>query len=90
MERLAAFGRARQARIAILAQPQEPTATPEQVEIKNGILACAQANRLLTLDLFPIFDRIPLEQRTQLFPRHMSAEGNRIIATELVAFLARK
>lgn len=89
MERLAAFGRVRQARIVVLAQPQQPTATPEQLEIKDGLLACARANRLLTLDVFPAIDRVPLEQRTQLFPRHMSAEGNRIIATELAGFLAK-
>lgn len=90
MERLAELGRAREARIVVLAQPQQPTATPEQLEIKNSLLACAQASGLLTLDLFPPIDRLPREQRTQLFPRHMSAAGNRLVATELAGFLERQ
>jgi hypothetical protein len=89
MRRLAALGRARHARIVVLAQPQQPTATPEQLEIKNGVERCARANQLLFLDLFPAIEGLPLEQRTRLFPRHMNAEGNRLVATELAGFLAR-
>jgi len=87
MKRLAGLGRARQVRIVVLAQPQEPTATPEQLELKDGLLACAQDEGLLTLDVFPAIERLPLQERTQLFPRHMTAEGNRMIATELAGFL---
>jgi hypothetical protein len=89
MERLAALGRTHHARIVLLAQPQEPTATPEQLEIKNAVLACAEANHLLALDLFPVIGRLPLEQRTALFPRHMSPEGNQLVASELARFLER-
>lgn len=87
MERLAALGRAHHARIIILAQPQQPSATSEQVEIKNGVLACAVANDLAVVDLFPVIDRLPLDQRERLFPRHMSVEGNRIVATEVTKLL---
>ncbi len=89
MQRLAVLGQARHARIVVLAQPQQPTATPEHLEIKSGVEACAQVHHLLFLDLFPLIESLPLDQRTQLFPRHMSAEGNRMVATELASFLAR-
>jgi len=89
MQRLAALGRERHARIVVLAQPQQPTATGEDEELKDGVLACAQANQLLTLDLFPVIESLPSEQRMNLFPRHMSVEGNRLVATELAGFLDR-
>jgi hypothetical protein len=89
MQRLAALGRARHARVVVLAQPQEPTATTEQLELKDGVLDCARAQQLPVLDLFPVIEHLPFEQRVALFPRHMSAEGNRLVATELAAFLAR-
>jgi hypothetical protein len=87
MDRLAALGRARDLRIAILAQPQEPTATAEELRLKDAVLACARADQLPTLDLFPIIDSLPPERRTELFPRHMSREGNRLVATKLAEFL---
>src|SRR5262249_20307376 len=51
IQRIAELGRARKARVVILAHPQQPTSTPEDLEIKNGVLACAHANQLQTLDL---------------------------------------
>ncbi len=87
MERLAVLGRARSASIVVVAQPERPTAAPEDLEIKNGVLTCAQASHLLTVDQFPFLESIPLAQRTQLFPRHMSPEGNRLVAAELARFL---
>jgi hypothetical protein len=87
MRRLATLGRARGERIVVVAQPQRPTATAEDIEIKDAVLACARANELLVLDLFPIFDRLPPERRAALLPRHFSAEGNALVANELTAFL---
>ena len=85
--RLAALERSRHVRIVILAQPQALDAMSGDVEIKNGVLACAVANNLLTLDLFPVIDALPQEQRMRLFKGHMTAEGNRLVATELARFL---
>ena len=87
MDRLAAFGRARNARIVVLAQPQEASPPPDQVEVKDGTLACARAKSLATLDLFPVLDRMTPEQRAPLFQNHMTAEGNRVVAEELSRFL---
>jgi len=87
MQRLTALGRAHDARVIVVAQPQQPTATAEQRAIKDGVLACARANQLQTLDLFPVIDALPEGQRIALFPRHMSAEGNRLVATEIAASL---
>jgi hypothetical protein len=89
MGRLATLGRARKARIVVLAYPQQPAATPEQLEIKSGVLACAKANHLLALDLFPVIDSLPAEHRARLFNRHYTVEGYRLVATELASFLAR-
>ena len=89
MERLAVLGRARHARIVVVAQPQVPEALPEHREIVSGVIRCAAANQLGALDLLPVFERLPAEQRQPLFPRHMSAEGNRLVATELARFLGR-
>jgi len=89
VKQLAMVGRARHTQIIVLAQPQQPAATPEQLEIKNGVLACAQANHLSVLDLFPVIESLPPAQRTPLFPRHMSAEGNRLVATEVADFIQR-
>jgi hypothetical protein len=88
MDRLAALGRAHDLRIVILAQPQEPTATAEDLRLKDAVLACARADKLPALDLFPIIDSLPLQQRTELFPRHMSREGNRLVAAKLAEFLS--
>ncbi len=88
MGRLAELGRTGNARVVVLAQPQQPTATPEQLELKSGVLACAAASHLLALDLFPVIESIPPDQRTPLFPRHMSVEGNRIVGTELARLLS--
>jgi hypothetical protein len=89
MERLAALGRARQARIVVLAQPQVPDTPPEHLEIKNGALACAGASQLSALDLFPVIDSLAPEQRARLFHGHMTVEGNRLVGTELAHFLDR-
>jgi hypothetical protein len=90
MRRLAERGRVSNVRIAVLAQPQQPIATPEQLEIKDALLKCAEANGLPIIDLFPVIEKLPLEQRTELFPRHMSPEGNRLVAVEVAAFLEKQ
>ena len=86
MERIATAVRASAARVVILAQPQAPDATPEHVQIKNGVLGCAATAGLQVLDLFPIIERMPAGQRQRLFDGHMTAEGNRVVATALATF----
>lgn len=88
MGRLAALGRKHRARVVVLAQPQQANASVEHLEIKDGLLACARENGLLTLDLFPVIAGLPPEKRAALFPRHMNVEGNRIVGTELMRTLA--
>lgn len=88
MDRLAAFSRAHSVQILILAQPQAPTATPDELARKDTVLACARAAQLEALDLFPVIEAMPLEQRAQLFPRHMSREGNQLVAAKVAEFLA--
>jgi len=87
MDRLAAFGRARNARIVVVAQPQQPDETADDRRLKDAVLTCARANQIAAVDLFPVFERIPPEERTRMFPRHMDADGNRVVATALAGFL---
>lgn len=87
MGRLATLGQERGARIVVVAQPQRPTPAAEDLELKDGVLACASADHLPTLDLFPVFDALPLARREALLPRHFDAEGNALIAAQLDAFL---
>jgi hypothetical protein len=87
MQRLAAFGRAHRARVIILAHPQEPESAREDLDITHRVLACAQANDLPTVNLFPVFERLSPTQRTGLFAGHLTPEGNRLVATELAALL---
>jgi lysophospholipase L1-like esterase len=89
MERLAALGRARHARIIVLAQPQQPSMEQWERDIKDRVLACAQANELLTLDLFPVIEALPAQQRARLFNGHMKPEGNRLVADELARLIGR-
>jgi len=89
MQRLVTLGETRHAQIVVVAQPQQPTATAEQRELKDGLLTCAAAAHVLAVDLFPPLDRLSPEQRAQLFERHMTAAGNRFVATELAGFLER-
>lgn len=88
MGRLAALGRKHRARVVVLAQAQQANASAEHLEIKDGLLACARENGLLTLDLFPVIAGLAPEKRAALFPRHMNVEGNRIVGTELMRTLA--
>ncbi|MEO8601502.1 MAG: hypothetical protein ABI629_02890 [bacterium] len=88
MPRLAALAHDRNAVVIVLAQPQVPDTTAEHAELKNGVLDCARANHLLTMDLFPIVDALPAEQRARLFHGHMTAEGNRLVGRELAQLLA--
>jgi len=88
MERLAALGRTRRAQLIVLAHPQQPTSPPEHHEIKDALLACARAQGLLALDLFPAIEALPEAQRVELFPRHLTAEGYRLVGSELARFVA--
>ncbi len=87
MDKLAALGRARNARIVVVAQPQQPEETADDRRLKDAVLECARAAHLSAVDLFPPIEGLPSERRTALFPRHMSAEGNRIVAAQIAQFL---
>lgn len=87
MERLAALAKTSKRRVVILAQPGQPSATPDDLGIKNEVLSCAAQNQLAILDLFPVIEAQSPEQRATLFDRHMTAAGNRLVATEIVRFL---
>jgi len=88
MERLAQLGAERHALVVVLAQPQVPDATDEQLELKDGVLTCARANGLVVLDLFPTVAALTAEQRALLFHGHMSAAGNRLVGEALARLLA--
>ena len=88
MERLAALG-AGGPRVVVLAQPQAPVSDPADVAIKEAVLACARAEGLATLDLFPHVDAVPPAQRALLFETHMTPAGNRFVAARLAEFLER-
>ena len=85
MDRLRTFAGAHNIRIIVLAQPQAPTPEAEHLELKEGVLACARADGLPTLDLFPVVARLTPKERVKLFDRHMTVEGNRLVAAELFA-----
>lgn len=90
MERLAALGQARRAQVIVLAQQQQPSTVEGERSTKDRVLACAQSNHLLTLDLFAVIDGVPTEQRARLFNGHMTAEGNRLVANELASLIGRQ
>lgn len=87
MARLAELGRRHDVRIVVLAHPQAPDSTPEDVQTAATVLACAADNGLTALDLFPVFTRLPLDERQRLFDRHLTPAGNRLVAGELAALL---
>src|SRR5262245_25841308 len=80
MERLATLGRERKAQVVVLAQQQQADVPPGDLETKAALLACARANQLQTLDLFPVLAAIPADSRRRLFTGHMTPEGNRLVA----------
>jgi hypothetical protein len=88
MERLATVGHEREARVVVLAYPQQVTPTPDEREIKDVVLGCAVAAHLQTVDLFPAFDALSEPQRARLFDRHFTPEGNHLVAAELVRDIA--
>ena len=83
MKRLAAFGRDRALRVVVLAHPQQATSPPDERALKDAVLACADAARLETVDLFPVFDVLPDAERARLFDRHFTPEGYHLVAAEL-------
>jgi hypothetical protein len=88
MSRLAALGRARHIRIVVVAHPQVPEIVPEQREMAQRVLACARAEHLEALDLFPVFEQRTAEERARLFHGHLSVAGNRLVAAEIARALA--
>lgn len=90
MQRLAAFSRTHEVQVVILAHPQQATATPQDLEIKNGVLACAAANQLATVDVFPVIELLPPVQREQLFDRHFTADGYHLMGQEVAHFLTHR
>lgn len=89
MPRLAALARERHLRVVVMAQPQQPDETAANAELAGGVLDCARATGLEVLDLLPVVAALPAAQRERLFHGHLSAAGNRLIAEQLAAFLAR-
>ena len=89
MQRLAALARAGHARVVVLAQPQQADETADDAELVRGVLDCARANQLETLDLLPVVAALPPAQRQALFSGHMTVAGNRLVGEQLAAFLAR-
>lgn len=87
MQRLADLGRARQARVLVLAQSQDAALEPSDAVIKDRVLACARANGLLTLDLFPLLAEVPQTEREKLFSGHMTPAGNLFVANALATFI---
>jgi hypothetical protein len=89
MDRLAAFGVERHARIVVMAQPQQASSSGSAMDegIAKRVIACAAARGLLTFDLFPVLAGVQAEEQAALFSGHMTAEGNAFVARELAAFL---
>ncbi len=90
MARLAAFGRDRHIRIVVVAHPQVEEIDAAQRETARRVLDCARADQLQAVDLFPAFERLTPEERARLFHGHLTAAGNRLVATELAAALKPK
>lgn len=88
MQRLADLGRVRRTRVLLLAQSQQASPVPPDVAIKDRVLACARANGLLTLDLFPLLADVPENEREKLFSGHMTPAGNLFVANALATFIA--
>ncbi|MGH7786335.1 MAG: SGNH/GDSL hydrolase family protein [Candidatus Binatia bacterium] len=87
--RLADFGRAHDIRVVVVIHPQEPESSPEQRNVAVALAACAEANRLTVVDLFPAFDAETSVARATLFDGHLTADGNRLVATALARALPR-
>lgn len=88
MRRLADLGRERGMRVLVLAQSQQAAPEPADVETKERVLACARANELATLDLFPLLAAVPEPERETLFRGHMTPRGNRFVADAVAGFVA--
>lgn len=87
MRRLADLGRERRMRVLVLAQSQDPVPEPADVETKERVLACARANGLWTVDLFPLLAAVPPQERETLFAGHMTPSGNRFVADAVARFV---
>jgi hypothetical protein len=87
MARLAAFARQHGVRALVVAYPQEPSSAADDVATKDAVLACARAQQLPVLDLFPAFDALPSDERARLFDRHYTIAGNALVADHLATAL---
>lgn len=87
--RLAELGRAQGIRVVLLIHPQEPESSAEQRDIAIGLAACAGANQLTVVDLFPVFDAETPAARAALFDGHLTPDGNRLVAAALARALPR-
>jgi lysophospholipase L1-like esterase len=83
MRRLADLGRARGMRVVVLAQAQDAALERGDAAIKDRVLACARANGLATVDLFPLLADVAPGEREQLFKGHMTPAGNKFVADAL-------
>ena len=94
MKRLAELGRLRGSHIIVMAQIEAPTWSADDWDVKNAVLACAEANQLSVLDIFPTAARLSEKEREELFAGsghgHMNAAGNALVAAELARFLSNR
>ena len=87
MERLAALAR-RGTRVIVMAQPQQPDEPAADGELARGVMECARAQGLETLDLLPLVAAMAPAERQALFSGHMTVAGNRLVGEQLAAHLA--
>ena len=102
LDRLAALGHARNARIVLLAQPQTPEPTDARyptdpadprpdAELAAVVIDCARRREMPVIDAIAAVAALPAERRQALFrgKGHNSPEGNRVIADVVRAGLER-
>lgn len=89
MQRLADLSRPPGPRVVLVAQPEDPGLAPEHVEIATAVVECARRQGLSTLNLFPVFAALSAEERAKLWSRHLTPEGNALVARALHEYLDR-
>ncbi len=87
MDELSSLGRERGARVFVVAHPQSAVTSDEDRDLAAAVLTCARTARLRVLDLFPLFDAMSPERRGALYTRHLTPEGNRLVAASVADLL---
>jgi hypothetical protein len=89
MEDLGTLGRERGVRIHVVAHPQAPSTPDDDRDLAAAVLECAGRAGVGVLDLFPTFDAMAPDQRAALYTRHLTPEGNRLVAAAVADLLDR-